>query len=238
MADLDNFFAKKDKKKSRVNKTIVNIELGNRIQCEDIEAIPDQSKKVEEPKSRDETEEIESTSHMAETIQEEEWGEYEHEKRRDYTGLKIQKLQIQDEEEDEEDEEEYEEIDNDEGNAGPWNRSNIESSPVAYVNEAESVNVQKGVYIPPSRRSRSGVAAKKNEKKEVLDLSNHTYFPTLSAATVIEHHAFKVKKFELQEHGFIEQKPNRSHSNKIIPENEAPRLNLDNKFDALRHHNN
>jgi len=139
MADLDDFFAKKDKKKSRsaVKKFTTN-DLLNSKQTDDVAAIQALPKKPAEPKKREETKESSAADSEApkphpksqESAVEEEWGEFEQEKERDYSGLKIQKLQIQD---DEDDEDNYDEQElNEEGElvrrepVGPWNKANTQ----------------------------------------------------------------------------------------------------------------
>jgi hypothetical protein len=155
MADLDDFFAKKDKKKSRAVKkfTASDLMTSAKYQSEDVAApTPSsaQAKKVAVEKKKEEVAESDST--VAETVtaaapvravrpveatEDEEWGEFEQEKERDYSGLKIQKLQIQDYEE-EEDEEEGEHELNEEGElvkrepTGPWNK--ITSQPTSTGN--------------------------------------------------------------------------------------------------------
>ena len=210
-------------------------ELGDNILNEDPEVIS-LPEKVEEQKHREEFGQNETTNRQKD-VAEDEWGEYEYEKKRDYSGLKIQNLQIQEEEENEEYYGEEVEV-NEEGEAlGPWNISSIEVSSNVQVNETATldilVNTTKGVYIPPSKRSNSANVRNKKEKGAVLDYSNQEYFPTLTAAVSIEQHVFKVKKFEQQERGFIEQKPGRSQSNRNVSEQKGTRLNLGNKFNAL-----
>merc|ERR1712179_688947 len=153
-----------------------------------------------------------------ESAVEEEWGEFEQEKERDYSGLKIQKLQIQD---DEDDEDNYDEQElNEEGElvrrepVGPWNKANTQPPTNVKAKEVTPVeglpNTTGGVYIPPSKRMGSGVTSNKKigkKDKGAPDLSNENNFPSLSAAVAIEQNAFKLKKFDQQERGFIEQKP-------------------------------
>lgn len=250
MADLDDFFAKKDKKKSRVVKKFTTSELLSSKQTEDVAAIQALPKKPAEPKKKDETSqnsqnEVESQKPQ-EIVQEEEWGEFEQEKERDYSGLKIQKLQIQDYEEDEEN---YEEQELDEEGevirrepVGPWNKTGAQQ-PSSNVKAKEPApvevlpNTTGGVYIPPSKRMGSGVSTNKSrlgkKEKGAPDVSNELSFPSLSAAVAIEQNAFKLKKFDQQERGFIEQKPSRSQSSRNAGGDEGPRLHLGNKFHAL-----
>jgi len=257
MADLDDFFAKKDKKKSKVVKKYTTSELlsSSKQQQEDVAAIqaPQPKKPAEAKKAAPATDnslnEVESQPKTYEPVQEEEWGEFEQEKERDYSGLKIQKLQIQDYEEDDGDYEEQEL--NEEGEVirrepvGPWNKSGQQPSTNVKVKEPAPVevlpNTTGGVYIPPSKRMGSGVSSNKSrgkKEKGAPDLSNESNFPSLSAAVAIEQNAFKLKKFDQQERGFIEQKPSRSQSSRNAGGDEGPRLHLGNKFHALSNDDN
>lgn len=252
MADLDDFFAKKDKKKSKVKKFTASDLLSTAPkpqQAEDV-AVPKKlpvkrEEPVQEPQPSEEPAPVKPKP--AEDV-EEEWGEFEQEKERDYSGLKIQKLQIADSEEEEGDEYADHEL-NDEGelvkkeNTGPWNKITNQpaptTKPVAFAAPVEQLpNTAGGVYIPPSKRNQVTSApssrAKGKKEKGAPDLSSEEYFPTLSAAVAIEQNNYKLKKFEQTERGFTEAKPSRSHSSRnALAADEGPRLNLGNKFTAL-----
>ena len=162
MADLDDFFAKKDKKKSKVVKKYTTSELlsSSKQQQEDVAAIqaPQPKKPAEAKKAAPATDnslnEVESQPKTHEPVQEEEWGEFEQEKERDYSGLKIQKLQIQDYEEDDGDYEEQEL--NEEGEVirrepvGPWNKSGQQPSTNGTANaKTDSICVDRGKRPSP-----------------------------------------------------------------------------------------
>lgn len=265
MADLDDFFAKKDKKKSKVKKFTASDLMTSSKFGEDVAAPPTgvpKKQPAERPKKEEvvqetvDSEGVSVKSKPTVEVEEEEWGEFEQEKERDYSGLKIQKLQIQDSEDDYGDECGETEL-NEEGEiikkepAGPWNKINAQPTPTAVkVKEAAveipTPNTSGGVYIPPTRRlqsaggsSSSSSAASKSrtgkKEKGAPDLSNQEYFPTLSAAVAIEQNNYKLKKFEQTERGFTEAKPSRSHSNRnaVVPGHEGPHLHLGNKFNAL-----
>lgn len=279
MADLDDFFAKKDKKKSRAVKkfTASDLMTSAKYQSEDVAAAAPtsssaQTKKVAAVEKKKEEVVIESEStetavpataaparaaRPAEATEDEEWGEFEQEKERDYSGLKIQKLQIQDYEEEEEEEEGEHEL-NEEGElvkrepTGPWNKitSQPTTSAPAKVKEVvvETPNTAGGVYIPPSMRNKTASSAGGSstagsrtksgwgkKDKGAPDLNNEDYFPTLSAAVKIEQDNIKLKKFEQTERGFTEAKPSRSHSNRAVtqPGDDGPRFALGNKFATL-----
>lgn len=142
MADLDDFFAKKDKKKSKVKKfTASDLLTSSKFQQgEDVAAAPTglpKKQPSEKPKIKEENSEQPGESEnvpvksKSTEVEEEEWGEFEQEKERDYSGLKIQKLQIQDSEEDDYEDSGEQEL-NEEGElvkkepAGPWNKINTQ----------------------------------------------------------------------------------------------------------------
>lgn len=186
MADLDDFFAKKDKKKSRAVKkfTASDLMTSAKYQSEDVAAAAPtpssaQTKKVPVEKKKEEVADSDSNETVtaaapvravrpAEATEEEEWGEFEQEKERDYSGLKIQKLQIQDYEEEEEEEEDEHEL-NEEGElvkrepTGPWNKITSQPTTTApsKVKEVvvETPNTAGGVYIPPSMRNKTASSA-------------------------------------------------------------------------------
>lgn len=266
MADLDDFFAKKDKKKSKVKKfTASELLTSSKFhQGEDVAAVPTgvpRKPPVERPKKEEivhesgDSEAAPVQSKPTVEAEEEEWGEFEQEKERDYSGLKIQKLQIQDSEDDFGDESGETEL-NEEGEvikkepAGPWNKINAQPTINVKVKEAvveiPTPNTAGGVYIPPSKRnqpaggsSSSSASASRSrigkKEKGAPDLNNQEFFPTLSAAVAIEQNNLKLKKFEQTERGFTEAKPSRSHCNRnaVVPGHEGPHLHLGNKFNAL-----
>lgn len=115
MADLDDFFAKKDKKKSKTKRFATAEELAKKLD--------DTSKRTQEPpkprKDRlvnsnagGEGDDSSNSEQVSGTMlpltacwivfkfqrQEDEWKEFEEEERKDYTGLKIGQLTITDEE--------------------------------------------------------------------------------------------------------------------------------------------
>lgn len=146
MADLDDFFAKKDKKKSKVKKfTASELLTSSKFQQgEDVAAAPagvPKKQPVEKVKKEEvvvpevvDSESVPVKSKPPAEAEEEEWGEFEQEKERDYSGLKIQKLQIQDSEEDDGEESGEQEL-NEEGEpikrepAGPWNKIGAQPTP-------------------------------------------------------------------------------------------------------------
>lgn len=184
--DLDDFFAKKDKKKKTKSK-FTPAEL---LQQQQTSTTGDgnaaaEKKKKKKSKSKEASETSASVDNK-ETFsieKEEDWVAYEVEKEVDYSGLRIANLQISKENEEEnEEEEEYEE--DEEGNtierkvkeeSGPWNKavqpvpqtvqrpatpeSEEEKPPVVEEEEAPAAAGAPKKYVPPSVRRAAALAA-------------------------------------------------------------------------------
>lgn len=203
MADLDDFFAKKDRKKTKTKKFATPDEL--------VKKLEDTTKK-NEVKPRKESHsllqstqsdgvEIESGDQLhAAASEEDEWKEFEEEERKDYTGLKIQNLQLNDDDY-------YSGSDGDGGDGdgdgddkeGAWKKlsggekggSSAESK---LKNNTESESAAKakaglaasstGRYVSPAlRQQQSSLLAPVRLKKDALpDINNQEYFPTLGDA--------------------------------------------------------
>lgn len=146
MADLDDFFAKKDKKKSRTAvKKFTASELMTSAPLPKAPVVTPSEESVRKVEISSEAAPPLETAPVLEPAapakpraapehEEEEWGEFEQEKEKDYSGLKIQKLQIQDSDGEEEDDEGEHEL-NEEGElvkrepAGPWNKIGSQQGP-------------------------------------------------------------------------------------------------------------
>ncbi|KAK3106024.1 hypothetical protein FSP39_011195 [Pinctada imbricata] len=142
-------------------------------------------------------------THFHFTLQEdEEWVDFEQETEKDYSGLRIQNLQISKEDADQEEENKENENNDDEDEngekrdvmSGPWNKSSAQPQtappPQPKVEEkpppAEPVAKTPGKYVPPSLRG--GASASPSEptrptplrkKKVAPNLQSEEDFPTL-----------------------------------------------------------
>jgi len=269
MADLDDFFAKKDKKKkgtkkfSQANTDVIakNLEetaikeqiqqdkditnIGDEMNPESVKAQLSWISRQFKLNSKDETDD-------------DEWDDYR-ENKKDYTGLKIETLVIEDVEkpaleEETEVDENGEVVKKEE--SGPWNkkdgeRSNssevespvVESKPLPGAAAAiEQPNVVGGTYVPPGARNREGagsssaVEARKPPRRmrAAPDISSAINFPSLSSAA--EDTAPKGawgKKLVRDEAAFEEVRGDYS-KNQNHRSSDGPKLTLGNKFDALR----
>lgn len=169
----------------------------------------------------------------------EEWLE-ESEPDRDYSGLRIQNMQIGDPSEAEQDEDEDGQDQEDGGVPGPWKELQAAPAPVAkptgpVADDPIIPNVSGGRYIPPSQRraataapaSTASASGGRRKPKVAPNITSADDFPTLGAAPA--HH----DDGALQSAGFkrVEQQRGR-HQDQAAAGN--ARLELGNKFDALQ----
>ncbi|KAM9775458.1 protein CDV3 homolog isoform X2 [Syngnathus typhle] len=168
---LDDFFAKRDKKKKK--------DKGKAKESAVSSTGLKKSKKENEKSSKGDGQD----SNMD---KDEEWKEFE-QKEVDYSGLRLQALQISDEkdEEDYDDEEQDEDADvlivaGGDKMSGPWNKSSSAPAPVAPVEEVETVDSKTpgGVYRPPGARFSSSKRAQTQGPPEIF---SDTQFPSLMA---------------------------------------------------------
>ncbi|XP_034838660.1 protein CDV3 homolog [Maniola hyperantus] len=182
MADLDDFFAKKDRKKSKsVKKFTTTDELAKKL--DDPKQKPDVRPKKERP-----PQEGEEAGRVGE---EEEWKDYE-ETVKDYTGLKIQVLQGGTGAPESGRDSSSEDSGNPENakNKGPWNKP-VEAeqapAPPPPVEQEQQQQQQKQTitaYVPPQSRQRASEPVRRSQaqNKNAPDITNDDYFPVLGAA--------------------------------------------------------
>merc|ERR1711997_795834 len=226
MADLDDFFAKKDKKKkgkkafSKANTEVLakNLEENDRKEQQAEEKATDIIQRGSRP--------IEDQAGTKEN-EVEEWAEYE-EKKLDYTNLKIDTLKL------------------DEKTPEPAPK---EETPQPVLPAGA---VTKSSYVPPHLRNSSARSVRGPESmdgpqvgptpggprgtrrpKHAPDISNEVYFPSLSAAMGTDDPAYKTGQTN-SNRGFEEVKSGASQSSYNSKANEAPKLATNNKFAALR----
>lgn len=263
MADLDDFFAKKDRKKSKGKKFATADEIAKKLE--------ESKKKVEKTKK----EKLPSgTTQDGEDpnlgIQDEdEWKDFE-EAKKDYTGLKIQNLTLIENEGGDEcldggdDRDDMEMEENEAGDfvpkrkvyAGPWkvvaqNQPQPEEPEIKHVEkkpeEVVSTKGSSGSYIPPHVRNSSqyqqppsyhlGQGQRIVKSKAAPDVNNQELFPTLSAAKSVEPvtGAWGRKKRD-EGVGFEEVRNSKSHSSRFSDSSAkmaTGKLALGNKFGAL-----
>ncbi|XP_008292836.1 protein CDV3 homolog isoform X2 [Stegastes partitus] len=142
---LDDFFAKRDKKKKKEKGK------GKESTAGPTSAVVKKTKREKEKSTKNENQD-------AQVDKDEEWKEFEL-KEVDYSGLRLQALQISDEKEEEE--YEKEEVGEDgeiilvsgDKVSGPWNKSGAAPPPPAPVEDVEVPEAKPaGVYRPPGAR--------------------------------------------------------------------------------------
>ncbi|XP_072391688.1 protein CDV3 homolog [Diabrotica undecimpunctata] len=232
MADLDDFFAKKDRKKSKSTKKYATTE-------EVAKKLEDTAKKTEKLKKERVNEGEDS---IVTEQDQDEWKDFEEEKK-DYTGLKIGNLTIGQNSESSttgakettEQQQEDEPGQDAEKKSGPWKRIDVgeaEVEKVEYKPEPILPNVSKtGTYIPPSLRSSGQTqvqSTRLNRTKAAPDIHNEEFFPSLSG----DH------KKNRNEGSFEVVQSNRSTSHRQAEQSkinsaQGPRWNLANRYNTL-----
>ncbi|KAB7507430.1 hypothetical protein Anas_06059 [Armadillidium nasatum] len=208
MADLDNFFAKKDKKKVKGRKYDNPDEIAKRLKESEKKLEKELCKVEPVKKSLDEvlsttskssagSESITQEPKVEKQQEEEEWKDFTDEAQKDLTNLKISKLQIEDEEDNMLG---YGSGDED-GNSGAgnkadgvWNR-NIPVVEQEIISEPDAAAVPSGKddskslpggknYVPPHMRNVQQSSPHKGSRKPKTapDITNAMAFPSLSDA--------------------------------------------------------
>ncbi|XP_075936417.1 protein CDV3 homolog isoform X2 [Anarhichas minor] len=170
---LDDFFAKRDKKKKKEKGK------GKESTVGPTSAVIKKTKREKEKSAKNDNQD-------AQIEKDEEWKEFE-QKEVDYSGLRLQALQISDEKEEEE--YEKEEVGEDgeiilvsrDNMSGPWNKSGATPTPAAAapVEEVEEPESKpSGVYRPPGARLTTTRRAATQGPPEIF---SDTQFPSLLA---------------------------------------------------------
>merc|ERR1712156_316353 len=260
MADLDDFFAKKDKKK----KTKKGFSKANtEVLAKNLEE-NDRKEQQAEEKANDVVQRKGPVENQASKESEaDEWKEYEDTKL-DYTNLKIDTLKLDEDPDPNDDGDDV----NEDGEkvkkskeGGPWSKL-VASDSLDKPSEIEEETpepvapaaVTKSSYVPPHLRNASSASANPvgggsapggpaggpagvrgpRRPKHAPDISSEVYFPSLSAAMGTDDPAYKGSGQSNSNRGFEEVKSGGSQSSYTSRAAEAPKLSLDNKFAALR----
>ncbi|XP_026473211.1 protein CDV3 homolog [Ctenocephalides felis] len=224
MGNLDDFFAKKDRKKSKTVKKFST--------ADEIAKKMDDSTKKSDTKTKKESEEPQTP-----VRDEDEWKDFEEEKK-DYTGLKIGHLLISEPEQSQNAADSdcvYHNSDgettvNNDKVVGPWKKIS-ETAPVVIEEKVEKPAPAKptGGYVPPALRNQSSSnrTVNRNKSRAAPDIHNEEFFPTLSSSKNEVSNAWVRKK----EGTFEEVK----HGNRNVRSDQggnAP-LSLGNRFNTL-----
>ncbi|XP_066587475.1 protein CDV3 homolog [Prorops nasuta] len=242
MADLDDFFAKKDRKKAKGKKFTTTEEIAKKLE--------ETGKRLEKPKLKEKSlnPESEETQNNEE---EDEWREFEEEKK-DYTGLKIGNLTVT-ETVDAESEDERGTADNSSDGetgesggkqSGPWNKKEQTQpqpqQPKVEIPKPAPVAPSGGSsYVPPALRniqSKSVDSPKQRLKNIAPDINSEEYFPTLSSKQQQNNEPSGPWGRRKRDEGTFEEVRNRGGSRAYSvqePQSQAPKLSLGNKYGAL-----
>ncbi|XP_034022887.1 protein CDV3 homolog [Thalassophryne amazonica] len=217
---LDDFFAKRDKKKKKEKGKAKEPAAGP------VAAAPLKKNKKEKEKS------TKSDNQDAQIEKEdEEWKEFE-QKEVDYSGLRLQALQMSEEKE----EEEYEKEDVGEDGeivlvsgdkiSGPWNKSGAAPAPAAPVEEVEVPEAKPaGVYRPPGARLSTNRSRQTQGPPEIF---SDAQFPSLLATAK---HVETRKDREMDKTFEVVKHKNRGREESSTPP--MQHLQLDNQYAIL-----
>jgi len=208
MANIDDFFAKKDKKKKgtkKFSKANTEVIAKNLIETEKKEL-----KEMEKQEKEINTQYSEQTPNSvvkSNSNEDEEWDDYR-ENKKDFSGLKIESLSVADQAPDEDEDEteinedgEVVKVKKDE--SGPWNK--LTGTGTNEVQQQDTIpepepciqtpNVVAGSYVPPHMRGSGGGGGSNSappssearrpaprRSKLAPDINSEVYFPALSSA--------------------------------------------------------
>ncbi|KAM9332960.1 protein CDV3 homolog [Pholidichthys leucotaenia] len=216
---LDDFFAKRDKKKKK--------EKGKAKESTTAASTSAVVKKIKKEKEKS-TKNENQDSHVDKG--DEEWKDFEL-KEVDYSGLRLQALQISDEKEEEE--YEKEEVGEDgeiilvsgDKVSGPWNKTSAAPTPVASVEDVEVPESKPaGKYRPPGARLSTNRQSHNQGPPEIF---SDTQFPSLMATKHVETRKDREmeKTFEVVKH--------RTRGREEAPGASVQHLQLDNQYAIL-----
>lgn len=256
MADLDSFFAKKDKKKVKGKKFTTTDEIAKRL--EDSEEKLKTKPKSEPIKKQDDGTNDGDTEEKADesTIgkgdsgtkkkEEEEWNDFVDESDRDLTDLKITKLNIEDDEDGNQGNAEDDSEKGEEGTrkGGVWQTSaqptqapQVEEiiAPTVVEEKKAAVEEKKGGYVPPHMRNmvasplpRGNTPQRRN--RAAPDINNEMAFPSLSDAGAANPMGAWGRRQNTA--GFESVKQGAS-ARSSYDANDQPKLSTANRFDCL-----
>ncbi|XP_067417858.1 protein CDV3 homolog isoform X1 [Emydura macquarii macquarii] len=221
---LDDFFAKRDKKKRR--------DKGSRGAA--AAASPASSAAGGARPAEGGSGATANTASSAKAVakEEDEWKEFEQKEEIDYSGLRVQSMQIS-EKEDDEGEKREESGDNweeagggVERASGPWNKTAPVQAPVAetIVTETPEPVQSSGVYRPPGARETRTRKAPQGPPEIYSD----TQFPSLQSTAK---HVDSRKDKEMEKSFEVVKHKNRGRDE--VTKNQALKLQLDNQYAVL-----
>lgn len=214
MADLDDFFAKKDRKKSKAKKFATPEELAKSIEEAARKAAESKARKVTPSSAAAAAASEGAAGEQQKKVEkvDEEWKEFE-EERKDYSGLKLAQLTISEQEGGEETGgKDGGSAGDGEGEGGEAGTGNVKSGAWRNVESGGADSAEKqqqqqqqqqrpgsSVYVTPAMKN-----LRLKKKGVAPDLKNEEFFPTLGAEQPADPSAARGKKdstFEEVKHG-------------------------------------
>ncbi|KAH0554245.1 protein CDV3 homolog [Cotesia glomerata] len=244
MADLDDFFAKKDRKKSKGKKFTTTDEIAKKLE--------ETGKRMEKLKLKEKPSNIEEEDTPTIEQEDEEWREFT-EERKDYTGLKLGNLQVNDKLSNGSDDERGGVENSSDGESGevgskqsgPWKKTDVPvveeeatAAPPATTTEKNSTIETKVYRTPHLRNQSSAPQSHRSRMKNVApDIRSEEYFPTLNAKQPQSgSDSTGVWGRRKRDEGTFEEVRNRGSNRSYgVPDSQSqtPKLSLDNKYGAL-----
>lgn len=227
---LDDFFAKRDKKKKKEKVKgkdgVLAPADGASSALASSNVVLKKGRKEREKSSKNEFQDIQQEK------EDEEWKEFE-QKETDYTGLRIQSLQLVNEKEEEENEKKEEQSESwdetlsygSDRSAGPWNKPTSAGPPAPPAPVEVPESKPSGVYRPPGARL---TPARKGPPQGPPEIFSDAQFPSLQAtAKHVETRKDKEmdKSFEMVKH--------RNRGREEGSKNPNLQLQLDNQYAVL-----
>ncbi|RMX48724.1 hypothetical protein pdam_00001505 [Pocillopora damicornis] len=201
---LESFFAKKEKGKKSKGKSKFTTSDAITKQVGSTQKEPDGRSKDQPSKKAS------GVTPAPSNTKEEEWIDFQEPEEKDYSGLRIQSLQI-----------------GKDKTAGPWQQLSTAPQGTA-ASQASEESKPVGAYRPPAYRA-PGRRAPVSAGRKMPEIDSEIAFPSLSAAMASNDKNSKEtndgKSFETVKHG------SRTLENLA---DRGPQLDLGNKFDALR----
>ncbi|XP_012270160.1 protein CDV3 homolog [Orussus abietinus] len=244
MADLDDFFAKKDRKKAKGKKFATTDEIAKKLE--------ETGKRTDKPKPKEKSNQEGEETQQVEA--EDEWRDFEEEKK-DYTGLKIGNLTVNETADAETDDERGMGDNCSDGeageagskNSGPWKKPELPPPQQQVEVEVEKPPPQQqpaatggsSYKAPCFRNSQMSATPRQRGKNIAPDINSEEYFPTLSAKQQQQQQAAEsVGPWgrRKREEGSFEEVRNRGSSRGYSVQDsqvQVPKLSLGNKYGAL-----
>jgi len=253
MADIDEFFKKKDKKKKGEKKFA---KANTDVLAKNLEEMAVKEEKAMEKEMSEMNNDSPDTPLNQQD--DDEWDDYR-ENKKDYTGLKIENLTAEEPKEETTEETEVNEdgevvVKARKDGSGPWNKGSGEGGshqnsmeereePKA-EREGEALlaqsNVVGGSYVPPHMRGQAGGAQAPVEAKRPLprgrmmkapDINSEVFFPSLGNAEDSAPKGAWGKRMVKDEGAFEEVRGGEKQG--AFRSSDGPKLTLGNKFDVL-----